>query len=187
MPNSPVVVISSPSPLLEGIARAVLGGATEEHPTEAPLVVLADPEGSLASKLSSPFVFLGYRADSPESRRTALKTLTELTSKAPPPLHVALFEAVARGSAADPAPPASEGTSVTDSATSSLTPRERFVIDRGPGGEFTGFLELARARVWGARVYGDWLSQVSPPPTELPRRDPSILDSRSVPWCGATE
>jgi len=187
MLSSPVVVISSPSPLLEGIARAVLGGATEEHPADAPPVVVADPERSVASKLSSPFVFLGYRADSPESRRIALKTLAELASSAPAPLHVALFEASARGSEGDSASTASGGTSVVDSATSALTPRERFVIERGPRGEFTGFLELARARNWGARIYSDWLSQVSRPPNENPSGDTPSLDSRSVPWCGATE
>ena len=102
MPHNPVVVISSPSPLLEGIAAAVLGGATEENPTAAAPVVVADSAGSAASTVNAPFVFLGYRADSEESRRIALKTLTELTAKASTPLHVALFEASARGSSGDP-------------------------------------------------------------------------------------
>ncbi len=187
MPHNPVVVISSPSPLLEGIAAAVLGGATEENPTAAAPVVVADSAGSAASTVNAPFVFLGYRADSEESRRIALKTLTELTAKASTPLHVALFEASARGSSGDPVSPPSGGTPVVDSKTPVLVPHERFVIERGPHGEFMGFPELARARSWGARTYADWLSRGSRPPTEDARRDSASLGTRSVPWCGATE
>lgn len=187
MANLPVVVISSPSPLLESIAFEVLGGATGETPATTSPVVVTDSRGAPASAVSASFVFLGYRADSEESRRIAVKTLTELAARSPPPLHVALFEASVRGSSGDSVTSGPELPSGVDPTIPMPTTLERFVIERSPGGEFMGDLELARARSWAARTHAAWHSHLSPPSTEEARRGATPIAVRSVPWCGATE
>jgi hypothetical protein len=187
MQSTPVVVIASRSPLLEGIARAVLSGVAGGNATSSTQVVVADSTASLAPALSAPFVFVGYRADSEESRRTALRALNELADRAPSLDHVALFEASIRGPEGDSMTGLSAGPSAEVSPTPEGAPLERFTIDRGPLGEFTESGELTRARDWGAQTYADWLSNARRPPTEDARRDSIEPSPRIVPWCGAAE
>jgi hypothetical protein len=187
MSMRPLAIISAHSPQLEAIAHAILAGASEESGAVPLPPVVAHSVDDLAPALSAPYVFLGWRGDIEESRRFAERALAELATATWSPRHVATFEVSLRGAGSDSAAGSPEREVVDRTSMKLIPPPSRFAIDCEPGGEFTGFLELARARAWGGHVYRQWFPSPSVPAAEHPRRDPSGGTPGSAAWCGATE
>lgn len=186
MDASPVVVIPTRSPLLESVALAVLGGASDQDGGVPGPLVVADPTHGLGASSDAPILFVGWRGDLEESRRRASEILTALARRPPIPHPVALFEAHLGE------PVVASAASVTAfpeqcSGLRFIVPPERFVIRPGPGSDSSGPIELARARQWGARTYSVWRSTMSHPPAETQRPRPIATTAKWMGWCGAME
>jgi hypothetical protein len=180
MSREPVAVIARHAPPLETIAAAILGGAAAESGTSPLPIVVGDSVRGLAAVASAPVVFLGWQANSEESRREAGRALASLSRGASAPRPVALFELYFPERVEAPGPSLGLGLPVDLSKIAVLGPAERFVGDPALDAETVPLPELARARRWGARTYSRWRSAArSPSPMGRPPPWAS--------WCGAME
>jgi hypothetical protein len=187
MTDNPIVLIPPSAPSLEAVALAILGGAAEEGATASNPHVVADPSGDITPTDSAGLVFLGWQADSEESRRRCGQTLAALITPATTPRLVALFAVSLRGSAGDPDASPADQPPLASSNVQLLGPPQSFVVDCGPAGDSVGVAELARAHRWGARTYSRWRSTVRGPHSAERRADSTPTTPPPLSWCGAVE
>jgi hypothetical protein len=183
----PLVIIPPHSPRLEAIALAVLWGAADQVRTIPLPLVVADPAQELPSAAEAPQVFLGWRSDLEESRQLAAQTLAALARSGGPSRQIATFEVSLRGSPLNSTESPSQGAGADGPNGPALEPSERFLIDRGTGGDSAGLLELVRARRWGAQTFSRWHSTSTASSSESRRGDSTEPSSRSIPWCGIAD
>ncbi|MGD1099496.1 MAG: hypothetical protein ABR888_04035 [Thermoplasmata archaeon] len=185
MTPKPVVIIPPRSPRLEAIALAVLWGAADQSRTVPVPLFVAEPTENLPTAADAPRVFVGWRADIEESRKLAAQTLEALSRSGGPSRQIATFEVALRDSPSDSIEsPSDEGPAGRLSGPGA-GPSERFLIDRGTGGDTAGLLELVRARRWGGQTYSHWYQPATAPPSEArPPEDATPSRSREIPWCG---
>jgi hypothetical protein len=180
--HQPVLIIPHRSPALEAIAREVIAGAAEAGYTSPEPILLTGSEENLVSVGSAPLVFLGWRADSPESRRQARKTLAAVARLAPTTRYVAKFEASISGGASAAAP---DDANAEGEHLRTLGPVEPFAIAHAADGESPAPHELARARRWGAEMYSQWLTVQTK--SGAAARPSETSTPHALSWCGAME
>jgi hypothetical protein len=187
MGQSVVVCIPARSPVLERFARAVAEGAAHEAGRATVGIELVEPEGGPFATPRAPLVILGWDPEVESSRAHALATLSQLHAPRSSVRQVVCFEVSTAALGARGTPHAVQSNLKDDDDSRMAGRPERFTFEGSPNMSRGTEEELARARRWGAEIVLRYRMKFRQQTLSAPPTDSLAPESRSVPWCGATE